>query len=50
MAARNGKTYIEGLRDGRESAGCTPVEPRDVTRGKSLRPVIDATAKLYDLQ
>lgn len=49
MAARNGKTYIEGLRDGRE-VWLHGRKVRDVTEEESLRPVIDATAKLYDLQ
>ena len=50
MAARNGKTYTsKGLRDGRE-VWLHGRKVRDVTEEELLRPVIDATAKLYDLQ
>ena len=49
MPARDGKTYREGLRDGRDVwLGGRKV--RDVTEEPLLRPVIDATARLYDLQ
>ncbi|HEY5210926.1 MAG TPA: 4-hydroxyphenylacetate 3-hydroxylase N-terminal domain-containing protein [Stellaceae bacterium] len=49
MPARNGKSYIEGLRDGRE-VWLNGKKVRDVTEEPQLRPVIDATARLYDLQ
>jgi 4-hydroxyphenylacetate 3-monooxygenase oxygenase component len=49
MGARNGKAYREALRDGR-NVWLEGRKIRDVTEEPLLRPVIDATAHLYDLQ
>jgi 4-hydroxyphenylacetate 3-monooxygenase oxygenase component len=49
MAARDGRAYREGLRDGR-NVWLEGRKIRDVTEEPLLRPVIDATATLYDLQ
>src|SRR5687768_10177685 len=49
MGARDGNAYREGLRDGR-NVWLEGRKIRDVTEEPLLRPVIDATAQLYDLQ
>jgi 4-hydroxyphenylacetate 3-monooxygenase len=49
MAPRNGQQYIEGLRDSRE-VWLNGQVVKDVTEEPLLRPAIDATAQLYDMQ
>jgi 4-hydroxyphenylacetate 3-monooxygenase oxygenase component len=49
MPPRNGKQYVEGLRDGRE-VWLNGQRVWDVTEEPLLRPAIDATAALYDMQ
>lgn len=46
---RDGKAFIESLRDGRE-VWLNGERVRDVTEHPHLRPSIDSTARLYDLQ
>ncbi len=46
---RNGKTFIESLRDGRE-VWLNGERVKDVTQHPHLRPSIESTAHLYDLQ
>jgi 4-hydroxyphenylacetate 3-monooxygenase oxygenase component len=49
MSPRNGQQYIAGLRDGRE-VWLNGQVVKDVTDDPLLRPAIDATAQLYDMQ
>lgn len=49
MGPRSGRQYIEGLRDGRE-VWLNGRVVKDVTEEPLLRPAIDATARLYDMQ
>jgi len=49
MGARNGKAYIRGLQDGRD-VWFAGRKIADVTSEPLLRPVIEATARLYDMQ
>lgn len=46
---RSGKDYIESLRDGRE-VWLNGERIKDVTQHPHLRPSIEATARLYDMQ
>lgn len=46
---RDGKSYIESLRDGRE-VWLNGERVKDVTLHPHLRPSIDSTARLYDMQ
>ena len=46
---RNGKAYIDSLKDDRE-VWMDGEKIKDVTEHPALRPAIDATAHLYDLQ
>ncbi len=46
---RNGKAFIESLRDGRE-VWLNGERVKDVTAHPHLRPSIESTARLYDLQ
>ena len=49
MAPRNGYQYMQGLRDGRE-VWLNGHVVKDVTEDPLLRPAIEATAQLYDMQ
>lgn len=49
MAPRTGKQYVDALKDGRE-VWLNGRRLKDVTEEPLLRPAIDATAQLYDMQ
>lgn len=46
---RNGQTYREGLRDGRE-VWIDGERVRDITGHPALKPIIDVRARMYDMQ